>query len=141
MSQHISVIYNVLKAATAVFDNIYVVKGNHDARVLKALQKTWGMDHIWKVFTVMGNESIYDRFRVTENYWRKILDAPRGESGFGYDPVFFLPETGKTFAEMTLAEKQVLSHRGRAMRKARAMLSAWLEQAGGSTESTSRTKP
>lgn len=58
----------------------------------------------------------------------QILPEPRGESGFGYDPVFYLPEKGKTFAEMALAEKQVLSHRGRAMRKARQMLAGYLEE-------------
>ena len=46
-----------------------------------------------------------------------IADAPRGTEGFGYDPVF-VPAGGggRTFAEMTLAEKQRLSHRGRALR-------------------------
>lgn len=55
-----------------------------------------------------------------------ILSEPRGEGGFGYDPVFFIPERSKTFAEMSLKEKQELSHRGRAMRKARSMLKAYL---------------
>ncbi len=55
-----------------------------------------------------------------------ILSEPRGESGFGYDPVFFIPERSKTFAEMSLEEKQELSHRGRAMRKARSMLVSFL---------------
>ncbi len=41
--------------------------------------------------------------------------APRGENGFGYDPIFFLPERKKTFAELTAAEKNAISHRGRAM--------------------------
>lgn len=40
---------------------------------------------------------------------------PRGVKGFGYDPIFYVPEAGKTFAEMTKAEKQVCSHRGRAI--------------------------
>jgi XTP/dITP diphosphohydrolase len=40
--------------------------------------------------------------------------APRGEHGFGYDPLFELPELGKTFAELTAAEKNRLSHRARA---------------------------
>lgn len=43
---------------------------------------------------------------------------PRGEFGFGYDPVFYLPELGKTMAELTLEEKNRLSHRGRAAWKA-----------------------
>lgn len=40
-----------------------------------------------------------------------------GNSGFGYDPLFYLPQLGKTFAELSLAEKNKLSHRGKALRK------------------------
>ena len=46
----------------------------------------------------------------------QILTAPRGEGGFGYDPLFYLPELGKTMAEIDLAAKYQLSHRGRALR-------------------------
>ncbi|WP_027882116.1 RdgB/HAM1 family non-canonical purine NTP pyrophosphatase [Meiothermus rufus] len=46
----------------------------------------------------------------------EILEAPRGEWGFGYDPLFYLPEVGKTFAEMTLEQKAAHSHRGKALR-------------------------
>ena len=45
-----------------------------------------------------------------------ILDAERGEGGFGYDPRFFSPELGKTFAEASPDEKNSVSHRGRALR-------------------------
>ena len=45
-----------------------------------------------------------------------ILEAPRGEGGFGYDPLFYVPEAGKTFAEMGLEEKARYSHRGKALR-------------------------
>ncbi len=58
-----------------------------------------------------------------------ILTAPRGASGFGYDPIFFVAERGRTFAEMTLDEKQSISHRGRAMRLARAAVERWLGRA------------
>jgi XTP/dITP diphosphohydrolase len=44
-----------------------------------------------------------------------ILDSPRGENGFGYDPLFLYPPAGKTFAEMTMEEKLAVSHRGRAL--------------------------
>ena len=44
----------------------------------------------------------------------QILEAPRGEGGFGYDPVFFVPEADLTFAEMPRALKAELGHRGRA---------------------------
>ena len=46
-----------------------------------------------------------------------LLDTPRGQNGFGYDPLFFLPGIGKTMAEITPAEKDALSHRGRALRE------------------------
>lgn len=44
-----------------------------------------------------------------------VLEEPHGDSGFGYDPVFFYPDFGKTFAEVSLAEKSSVSHRGRAL--------------------------
>ncbi|MCS7311807.1 MAG: RdgB/HAM1 family non-canonical purine NTP pyrophosphatase, partial [Acidobacteria bacterium] len=50
----------------------------------------------------------------------QIAEAPRGEGGFGYDPIFLYPPLGKTFAELTVEEKNAVSHRGRALR-------AWLE--------------
>jgi len=43
--------------------------------------------------------------------------APRGEGGFGYDPVFFVPELKKTFAQLTAEEKNEVSHRANALRK------------------------
>lgn len=43
-----------------------------------------------------------------------ILTEPRGTGGFGYDPLFYLPELGRTMAEISLEEKHTLSHRGRA---------------------------
>jgi XTP/dITP diphosphohydrolase len=53
-------------------------------------------------------------FRGETEGW--ILEAPRGEGGFGYDPLFFVPEAEKTFAEMTPEEKARYSHRGKALR-------------------------
>jgi len=44
-----------------------------------------------------------------------ILEAPRGTGGFGYDPLFYLPELGQTMAEIDLETKLSLSHRGRAI--------------------------
>lgn len=52
-----------------------------------------------------------------------ILDAPRGTNGFGYDPLFFFPEIGKSFAELKAEEKAHYSHRGAAFRQALAWLS------------------
>lgn len=44
-----------------------------------------------------------------------ITEAPAGDSGFGYDPVFFYPPMGRTFAQLTAEEKNLVSHRGRAL--------------------------
>lgn len=60
-----------------------------------------------------------------------ILHEPRGSSGFGYDPVFYFEEYGKTFAELTPDEKNSVSHRGRALKEVKAeldMITKWLEQ-------------
>jgi XTP/dITP diphosphohydrolase len=51
-----------------------------------------------------------------------IAKAPKGSAGFGYDPVFFFPQLGRTYAEITREEKNQYSHRGRAFRKAIAFL-------------------
>jgi len=45
----------------------------------------------------------------------EILFAPRGTGGFGYDPIFYVPTEGLTFAQMTPVQKQRVSHRGKAL--------------------------
>jgi len=56
----------------------------------------------------------------------EIVDAPRGENGFGYDPYFYLADVGKTAAELADEEKNSRSHRGEAMRMmSRLMRERW----------------
>jgi XTP/dITP diphosphohydrolase len=53
---------------------------------------------------------------IAEGRWHgEVIETPRGSGGFGYDPYFLLPEHGRTAAELMLDEKNVLSHRGRAL--------------------------
>ena len=52
----------------------------------------------------------------------KITEAPRGNMGFGYDPVFYVPRLEKTFAELSTDEKNKISHRGIALQKLRKIL-------------------
>ena len=52
--------------------------------------------------------------------------APQGENGFGYDPIFFVPEKKKTFAQLTAEEKNAISHRGRALQLFQEKLAAYL---------------
>jgi XTP/dITP diphosphohydrolase len=49
-----------------------------------------------------------------------LTEAPSGANGFGYDPVFFYPPLGRTFAELARGEKGQVSHRGRALAELRA---------------------
>ena len=51
-----------------------------------------------------------------------IADAPHGEEGFGYDPIFFVTEYGKTAGELTADEKNRVSHRGKVLRKLKEIL-------------------
>jgi XTP/dITP diphosphohydrolase len=53
----------------------------------------------------------------------EILESPRGEGGFGYDPLFLVPEYGQTLSELPLDIKNAISHRGRAMQQLKAALS------------------
>jgi XTP/dITP diphosphohydrolase len=59
----------------------------------------------------------------------EILHSPRGEGGFGYDPIFYVPEKQLTFAEMTPADKKSISHRGNALKKLQPQLLALLNSA------------
>ncbi|MBI5878861.1 MAG: XTP/dITP diphosphatase [Chloroflexi bacterium] len=59
----------------------------------------------------------------------EIAGTPRGAGGFGYDPVFFMPEFGRTMAELSLEEKNRASHRARAARAAHDKLRAMLDAA------------
>lgn len=61
----------------------------------------------------------------------RIAAAPRGRSGFGYDPVFFYPPLRKTFAELPDRVKNEVSHRGRAVRRLRRFLEAKREAPSG----------
>ncbi|ADK80416.1 RdgB/HAM1 family non-canonical purine NTP pyrophosphatase [Sediminispirochaeta smaragdinae] len=68
---------------------------------------------------IVGEERI---FTVQEIFPGEIAEAPSGEGGFGYDPIFFLPEYGKTAAQLSDDEKNRISHRGRAGMRMAAIL-------------------
>ena len=67
---------------------------------------------------VLGSEPVLARGEVEG----LIADAPRGDNGFGYDPIFVYPPYGSTFAQVPAEMKHAVSHRGRAVRALRAML-------------------
>ena len=65
---------------------------------------------------------------ATDTVEGMILREPRGRNGFGYDPLFFLPELGHTAAELTPDEKNRISHRGKAVRRFADKLREFLER-------------
>ncbi len=60
-----------------------------------------------------------------------IIDERKGDNGFGYDPIFFFEELGKTFAQLSMEEKNKISHRGKALNEVKnelPMIKKWLAQ-------------
>ena len=79
--------------------------------------------HCTLVFATPQKESL-----VVEGIWNgRIARIPRGENGFGYDPLFIVDGLEKTSAELTPEEKNEISHRGQAMKKLDGLWQAWLE--------------
>ena len=69
--------------------------------------------------------------QIFEGYCEgEIIPEERGDGGFGYDPIFLLPELGKTMAELSMDEKNRLSHRARAVIKAKSFLQLLFTKAG-----------
>jgi len=63
--------------------------------------------------------------QLTEGFCEgEIIPTERGTGGFGYDPIFLVPEIGQTMAELSMEEKNRLSHRARAVMNAREILEA-----------------
>ena len=81
-----------------------------------------------RFLTVMALSEPEGQTEVVEGELQgQITEEFYGSQGFGYDPVFYVPKAHKTLAEMTLAEKNELSHRGRALRLAKDLLKRRLE--------------
>jgi XTP/dITP diphosphohydrolase len=79
---------------------------------------------------------IYSAEGVSDGY---ITEQEAGEKGFGYDSIFWVPSAGKTFAELTLEQKQAISHRGQALKKIRAYLERALRTKTTSVAGEGRT--
>ena len=56
------------------------------------------------------------------------IEKAAGTNGFGYDPIFYLPELGKTTSELSDEEKNALSHRGRALRAVKPHIVRWITE-------------
>lgn len=95
----------------------------NNAKLLDLLKnvkdKDRGAKFVCVMVLIMGDSRIV---KVRGEIEGRILREPRGKNGFGYDPLFYVEEFGKTFAEMSDEEKNSVSHRGRALEKLREAL-------------------
>ena len=66
---------------------------------------------------------------IAQGTWEgKILESSQGKGGFGYDPIFYVPERGCSAAQLNAEDKNMLSHRGKALRQMLALLSSSIEK-------------
>ena len=101
---------------------------NHDENIRKVLTNLMGQPNrnaqFVSVFTLVlpgpGGESIEHQF--TGIFAGQITDAPRGTGGFGYDPIFLPDGHDRTLAEMSMPEKNAISHRAQALKQMVAFL-------------------
>ena len=99
---------------------------DNNRKLLAELEKAGSKDRRATFRTVMVLAEPKDRSDwVSGSIQGEISREMRGSQGFGYDPVFYVPEKRKTFAELSLLEKNQVSHRGRALNRLKAMLLRW----------------
>ncbi|HUL32993.1 MAG TPA: RdgB/HAM1 family non-canonical purine NTP pyrophosphatase [Candidatus Eisenbacteria bacterium] len=111
-----------LGGAPGVYSARYAGPGaTNEERIAKLLGELKGLEGAQRsayfVCVIAAVEQGSARAVVSAKVEGEILLAPRGTGGFGYDPVFFFPLLGKTFAELQPEEKNLYSHRGKAFRR------------------------
>lgn len=89
-------------------------------RLAEASTRGWHARFICALAVVRAGSVVYETTGTIEG---RIADAPSGTDGFGYDPVFYHPPSGRTLAEISANAKARISHRGEAFRR----LAVWLE--------------
>jgi|TARA_Y100000294_G_scaffold170882_1_gene183659 XTP/dITP diphosphohydrolase len=117
---------DALNGAPGVFSSRYagenVSYGDNVKKLLKEMESTPSGKRSARFRTVMfytdGKRELYSEGEIKGF----ITENPTGNNGFGYDPVFYIPEVKKTMAELKSDEKNKISHRGQAMRKLRKLL-------------------
>ena len=128
--------YTVAEDSGLVVDALAGEPGVHSARFLRpdasyperfaeihrrlGQARTRSARFVCALAVVHDGKVIYETTGAIEG---EIADTPRGEGGFGYDPIFYYPPCGHTLAEVTEEEKRRVSHRGEAFRR----LASWLE--------------
>jgi XTP/dITP diphosphohydrolase len=91
-----------------------------EKNIIRLLEDMAGRPRPWKAAFVCAAAAALPGRLLAEAEGRvegEIVPEPRGTGGFGYDPIFFVKELGKTMAELATEEKNRISHRGRAVRR------------------------
>ena len=99
---------------------------SYDVKNAKLIEALTGLPAAKRKARFVSTAAIADRgtiiFKTIESVDGLIAEAPRGEGGFGYDPIFYYPPLRKCFAELSLEEKRLYDHRGKAMARVCAFL-------------------
>lgn len=95
-------------------DSTYSEKFKRINELLEGVPDDKRTAHFTCAIAVVRPDGSY--FTVEEYFNGVLLKEPRGENGFGYDPIFYVPEYGMTSAQMTPEQKHSMSHRGKALR-------------------------
>jgi len=118
---------DALGGAPGVYSSRYAGPGctydDNNRKLLAELKEIPEEKRMARFRTVIAVAWDEDRMDTVEGSAEGVITSEKyGGEGFGYDPVFYYPPAGKTFAEMTLEEKNGVSHRGKALVKARELL-------------------
>ena len=113
---------DALSGAPGVYSARYAGEPKSDARnndkLIAALQgQTNRRAHYYCVMVLVRYADDPEPLIAEGRWYGEIIDIPRGDGGFGYDPYFWLPELNKTGAEMDADAKNAVSHRGQALRE------------------------
>lgn len=105
-------------------DTSYEIKNREIIRRLEAVS---GQDRSARFVCIIAAVLPDGTVRKTEGTMDGVIAMePTGEEGFGYDPILYIPEYGKTGAQLTMEEKNAISHRGKALRAMKGELARWL---------------
>ena len=112
---------HALNGAPGVYSARYAGEACDDAannrKLIKALSgKSDRGAHYVCALVLVHNSNDPEPLIVQTRWYGQIVDQATGENGFGYDPYFFLPELGQTAAQLDAAQKNLISHRGQALR-------------------------
>lgn len=113
-----------LKGAPGIYSSRYAgidaTDADNNAKLLKELEDVPAEARTarFQCVIVMMNHARDPTPLIAAGTWEgEMLDAPRGENGFGYDPLFYVPDLGRSAAELDSGTKNLLSHRGQALRQ------------------------